>query len=79
MDENDIERCFAPDHRPIPIEPPSAAPVLTSHIEDDQPDALGDTPLTSKEEKRRKKAVESVNINKDNEESNVEKNDQPSI
>ncbi len=77
MNETDIERCFAPDHRPTTDPPPSlpTLPILTT-TEDDKLDSSDDILLTSKEENRRKKKIETVHIDKDNEELNIEKNEQ---
>ncbi len=77
MNETDIERCFAPDHRPTTDPPPPlpTLPILTT-TEDDKLDSSDDILLTSKEENRRKKKIETVHIDKDNEELNIEKNEQ---
>ena len=77
MNEDDIERCFAPDYRPaIADPPPTLAGPTTATIENAEPDSLDDVPMTSKEEKRQKKVTESVRMSEDNEELNHEQNEQ---
>ena len=79
MDENDIDRYFAQDDRPIPTELPSVAPVVTSNTEEGQFDAFDDISFTPKEEKRQKKVIETANMTQDNQELTAERDDQPVV
>jgi predicted phage tail protein len=78
MNEMDVEQYFSSDYKSTKSSPTPSTIVISSTVttNDDKYDPIDDNQLTKKEILRRKKIIETVHIDKDNEELNDEKTEQ---
>jgi hypothetical protein len=74
MNEMDIEQYFSSNFKPTKPSPIQSTIIITpTTVDDDKQDAIDDTLMTKKERIRQAKPIETVHIDRDNEELNNEK------